>query len=135
VYFPQKKYPFYRVGVYSNIMPSMAPAGCASFYVEVSHVADTGRNEAGEIEAVTRGLYESRMLSVDDRIEFVEALPIECAYVIFDAHRKDAVTVIDSWLRSRGIYSIGRYGAWEYSFMEKNIIDGIETARMLNVCR
>ncbi len=135
VYFPEKKFPFYRVGVYSNIMPAMAPKGYASLYVEISHRPDDRVNEKTEIAAITRALYESRMLSVDDHIEFACASPIKCAYVIFDKSRTAAVSTIQSWLTANNIYSIGRYGAWEYSFMEKNIIDGMETAHTLNLCR
>ncbi len=36
IYVPEKKYPFYRVGIYTNAVPSMAPAGHGSLYVELS---------------------------------------------------------------------------------------------------
>lgn len=133
VYFPEKQYPFYRVGVYSNIMPSMAPKGCASLYVEISYPSDARVNTRQDIAAVTRGLYESALLAAGDDIQFVQILQIPCAYVIFDKHRSESVATIQSWLASRDIHAIGRYGAWEYSFMEKNIVDGMETARLLNV--
>ncbi|MCX5782800.1 MAG: FAD-dependent oxidoreductase, partial [Elusimicrobia bacterium] len=37
IYIPEKKYPFYRVGFYKNIMPSSCPKNASSMYIEVSH--------------------------------------------------------------------------------------------------
>ncbi len=31
-------------------------------------------------------------------------------------------------LESRGVYPIGRYGAWTYSYMERALLDGLELA-------
>jgi hypothetical protein len=38
------------------------------------------------------------------------------AYVYFDRHRARAVPAILAELERRGIYSIGRYGAWGYLY-------------------
>ena len=32
-------------------------------------------------------------------------------------------------LAEHGVYSIGRYGGWDYTSMEDSIVDGIATAR------
>ena len=37
IYFPEREYPFYRIGFPMNFSPSLGPAGCSSLYVEVSH--------------------------------------------------------------------------------------------------
>jgi len=36
VYVPEKRYPFYRVGFYSNVAPGIVPAGHFSVYVELA---------------------------------------------------------------------------------------------------
>jgi protoporphyrinogen oxidase len=54
------------------------------------------------------------------------------AYVIFDKEREKALKTINEWLNKNNIYSIGRYGAWEYSFIEKNIADAAKLAKTLN---
>jgi protoporphyrinogen oxidase len=36
IYFPEKKYPFYRVGCYSNISNALAPENTSSLYIEIS---------------------------------------------------------------------------------------------------
>ena len=37
VYFPEEKYPFYRIGFPSNFSGSVAPKGCSTMYIEVSY--------------------------------------------------------------------------------------------------
>jgi len=34
-------------------------------------------------------------------------------------------------LRACGVHAIGRYGAWTYSYMERAMLDGMETAEAL----
>ncbi|HSD10933.1 MAG TPA: FAD-dependent oxidoreductase, partial [Candidatus Binatia bacterium] len=38
VYFPEEEFPFYRVGIYSNLSPASVPRGASAFYVEISHL-------------------------------------------------------------------------------------------------
>ena len=49
---------------------------------------------------------------------------IEYAYVIYDAHRRTHIDGVLDGLSELGIHSIGRYGAWEYSFMERSLLAG-----------
>jgi len=58
-------------------------------------------------------------------------LKIPCAYVIYDAQRSLVLPAILSALAKNGISSIGRYGAWKYSFMEESVKEGLETAKKL----
>lgn len=132
VYFPEKKYPFYRIGVYSNIAAGMVPPGYASLYVEVSRRPGTAVDTQAELHRVIAGLFETGCLTVRDTVSFVTVMPIPCAYVIYDARRAEAAGEIHAWLRDNGIFSIGRYGAWEYSFMEKNISDAAVIAARIN---
>jgi protoporphyrinogen oxidase len=52
--------------------------------------------------------------------------------VYFDRHRARALPAILSELERRGIYSIGRYGAWEHTSMEDAISQGKRLAERLN---
>ena len=40
IYVPKKEYPFYRVGVYSNVTKSLVPKNCYSLYIEMSDIKD-----------------------------------------------------------------------------------------------
>jgi protoporphyrinogen oxidase len=57
---------------------------------------------------------------------------IDCAYVIFDEHRRKALPAIQGWLQRHGIHSIGRYGAWDYGSMGDAVLDGHACAEQLN---
>ncbi|OGS18727.1 MAG: hypothetical protein A2219_00655 [Elusimicrobia bacterium RIFOXYA2_FULL_50_26] len=128
VYFPEKEYPFYRAGVYSNILPSLAPRGCASFYIETSRRPGKRASLEELYERARKGLLKCGFLGAADRIETIQFADIPCAYVIYDKHRAAAVETIQKFLAAHNIHSIGRYGAWKYSFMEESITNAATLA-------
>jgi len=128
VYFPEKQYPFYRAGIYSNILRQLAPPGCASFYVEISRRPGKHASPGELYDNARKGLTRCGFLGAGDRIETAQLADIPCAYVIYDKHRAAAVETIQNFLAAHNIYSIGRYGAWKYSFMEESITDAAALA-------
>jgi protoporphyrinogen oxidase len=131
VYFPEPRYPFYRVGIYSNFAAGNAPAGTSSYYVEVSRPAGA-RFDLGALERrVLAGLRDCGVLRRGDRLLVKEWLPIPYAYVLYDFHRGPALAAVFKELGRRGVESIGRYGAWKYSFMEEALLDGESCAERL----
>jgi hypothetical protein len=56
---------------------------------------------------------------------------IDCGYVIYDGQRKVALNKISKFLLSNSIWSIGRYGNWEYSNMEDAVLHGKNTSEKL----
>ena len=137
IYFPGPEFPFYRVGFMSNFSPSLAPDGCSSMYVEVSHrpdeAPDDGVDEGALIGGVMGGLAGCRLLGPADQVEASDVRDIKYAYVVFDRHREAALPAIMGYLDSIGIHSIGRYGAWEYSSMEDAILEGRAAAAALRM--
>lgn len=123
VYVPEARLPFFRVGVYSNASPAMAPAGAASLYVELD-------DRAGPIDEaeVARGLVEVGALARAEDLAFTQVHEIEHAYVVFDDDHGPATALLHRWLASVGIRSCGRYGAWVYNSMEDSMIQGREAA-------
>lgn len=124
IYIPEKKYPFYRVGVYSNVSKKLAPKNCYSLYIEM---ADTKN-----CDNIIPILKEIGVMNVDDEVLSINVIDMKYAYVIFNKARKKALETIFKFLKANNIYCIGRYGSWEYSFIEKNIIDGKNLAQQLN---
>jgi protoporphyrinogen oxidase len=131
IYFPEKKYPFYRVGFPMNFTPHVVPKGCSSMYVEVPFDVNKPYNKKKILSDVRAGLIESGILKRSDKIVVAQFLPIRYAYVIYNAERPGALNTIFSFLKKHGIQSIGRYGAWKYSFMEEAILDGKKAAEAL----
>lgn len=132
IYFPENKYVFYRAGIYTNVQPSLAPSGYYSLYVEVSRRPKTPPDHSRTLGAIIDGLKDAGVVGRADAVELVNVLPIPCAYVIYDRYRTKAVARIHEFLVQHGIHSVGRYGAWEYSFMEKSILDAHQLAKELD---
>jgi protoporphyrinogen oxidase len=127
IYVPEPRFPFYRVGCYSNFSSAMAPPNKASLYVELS---DRERPDlAALLPRIAADLREMGLIASDHAIRFARLRTIEHAYVIFDDHYFPALEVIHPWLRTMGILSFGRYGGWNYSSMEDALLFGRDAAR------
>ncbi len=131
IYFPDPEAPFYRVGFCTNISSAVAPAGTSSLYVEFGLGRDeplpADRLEAEALEALRR----EGFLCPSDRVLVRDWIRIDPGYVIFDRARQDVMAEVVPALKRHGVHLIGRYGAWTYSYMERAILDGLETATRL----
>ena len=131
LYFPEPEYPFYRIGFPMNFSPALGRAGCSSMYIEVSH-RPADRKSLEELVAAARsGLERAGILRPADEIVVADVKDLHYAYVYFDRHRARALPAILAELDRRGIYSIGRYGAWEHTSMEDAIGQGKRLAERL----
>ena len=124
-YVPEKRYPFYRVGIYSNAVAAMAPPSGGSFYVEM---ADRGPISEATVRASAQGLADMGAIVAPSDVLFADAREIDYAYVVFDDHYYAATSAIFAFLESHAIYSRGRYGSWTYNAMEDCLIAGREVA-------
>jgi len=128
VYLPESKFSSYRIGIYSNVNAKSAPKNSYSFYVEYSSADGKYKNSENAIT----DLRKAGFIRKTDEITAVNIVDMPYAYVIFDKNIEKALKTIKDFLAKHNIYSIGRYGAWEYSFIEKNIKDAIDIAGKLN---
>jgi protoporphyrinogen oxidase len=129
IYVPEKRYPFYRVNVFSTAMSTMAPPGCASICVEM---ADRGPISEATVRETAAALVGAGALVDAADVVFAEPKRIEYAYVVFDQHYYDATRAIFGFLEANGIYSRGRYGAWTYNAMEDCVLAGREVAALID---
>jgi protoporphyrinogen oxidase len=125
IYVPEKRYPFYRVNVFSTAMASMAPPGCASICVEM---ADRGPISEAAVRETIATLVAAGALRDAADVLFAEPMQIEYAYVVFDQHYYAATRAIFDFLEANAIYPRGRYGAWTYNAMEDCVLAGREVA-------
>lgn len=125
-YFPEARFPFYRVGSPSEVNPALAPPGCRSFAVEFSHRGPV--DPAPLVESALRGLEECGLLD-RARVRVVRARTIPVAYVLFDHDHAAARSTVLEHLARHGVQVAGRYGKWEYSSMEDALLSGREAAR------
>lgn len=128
VYFPEKHFVFYRVGIASAFSPNMAPQGTYSLYVELTLPESQEFPEPEKFRSsILQGLLECQLLSSENDIVIEYPLIIHPAYVIFDRSRKEAVAKIRTFLSGQGIYTVGRFAEWEYYSMD----DTMDSARRL----
>ena len=126
VYVPEEKYPFYRVGCYSNFSAAMAPPGKANLYVELADRSEP--NLESLLPRVAEGLMEMRLIDSPAQIRFARVRRIDHAYVIFDHAYFSSLEVILPYLEKNRIVTTGRYGGWNYSSMEDALRFGRDAA-------
>ena len=126
IYFPEKQFPFYRVGFPMNFSSHSVPKGCSSMYVEVSYKPDQpiDYHDLSFMQSIYKYLQEARILQPTDKIRTINFIPIRYAYVLYTLDFRANLKIIFDFLNQNNIFCIGRYGAWKYSFMEEAILDG-----------
>lgn len=127
VYVPEEKYPFYRIGCYSNFSSALAPPGKACFYVELAE--RTRPDLDALLPRVAAAMVEMGFVDRPEDIEFARLRKIDWAYVVFDHHYFPALDVLRPFYQQNAIVNAGRYGGWNYSSMEDALIFGREAAK------
>lgn len=123
IYFPESRYPFYRIGFPHNFSTSMVPSECSSLYGEYAYLkksdSDVARLQGEAISAA------KKLLNIcDEEVVAQKTLHISHAYVIYDAWREKNLPIILKTLSQMNIYSVGRYGEWKYASMQEAVLDG-----------
>lgn len=127
IYYPEKKYIFYRVGFYDNIFGEDR----LSVYVEIGYKQE---DEVDIDSAFARTINDLREAGIISEHEIVSkcSIMMDPAYVhISKGMEKDRVEKMEL-LKANDIYSIGRYGKWTYCSIEDNIKEAIELAGKLS---
>lgn len=120
LYVPETVHLFYRIGFPSELSVHMAPAGCSSLALEIACNPEERAQFSNE-KAIEQAL---ALLHIPySAYQAHVTLPLECAYVRYDAWRRTSLARILQKLASLDIYSIGRYGAWKYASMHDSCID------------
>jgi UDP-galactopyranose mutase len=132
IYFPEPEFVFYRAGSYSAVHADAAPAGCRSYYVEMSGGADAWLAQPEKLrQRVLADLKKARVLSERDEILFMELCEIPYAYVIFDQNYEPCRQLILDYLAEHGAQSCGRWGGWNYGGMEDALLEGKAAAQSI----
>lgn len=130
VYFPERTFPFYRLGFPHNISPGTVPTGHSSIYGEFAHV---GKSKPWQQRTLETALAATKtLLQINEHdITMQKIITIDHAYVIFDTWRDRYLPQLLGALNEEKIYSIGRYGGWKYASMQEAILDGKQMAQQL----
>jgi len=130
IYYPEKQFPFYRLGFPSTFATSMAPHGCSSLYGEFAYI---NKSRAFVKRMTHNALDQTKKLLglTDNDIVTTKIIPISRAYVIYNFWREKNLAALHKRLNEQAIYSIGRYGEWKYSSMQEAILDGKKEAERI----
>ncbi len=129
IYYPEDDYPFFRISFLKNFAPYLTPEGKSSITAEIAYSAQKPINRATIEDEVIDGLIRAGILNSEEEIEFVDLQDLKYGYVIFDDERPGALKTIKAFLDSIGIITAGRYGSWEYQWMDDAVLDGMRAAR------
>lgn len=130
-YFPENKYPFYRVGAAHNFSNTLAPPDCGSYYVEFAGRPEKPFDFKKAANLTLKAFRELDFMSQKDEVAVSHWNVIDPGYVIFTKERREFLPQIFKYLESRQILTAGRYGAWKYSFMEECLMDGKSAAEKI----
>ena len=117
LYFPEKKYSFYRVGFYDNILGQDK----MSLYVELGFHKDDKINPNEWIGRVLKDLKEAGIVSDSQTLMDYQSIKMNPAYVHINKKSLEDVANKKAMLQTYDVYSIGRYGSWTYCSIEDNI--------------
>jgi protoporphyrinogen oxidase len=123
IYYPEKQYPFYRIGFSHNFSSAMVPDGCSSLYGEFSYLNESPATVARMLK---QSLKETKRVLKINEVDIVtqKNIHIDHAYVIYDFWREKQLPKLHNELQKNQIYSVGRFGEWKYSSMQEALLDG-----------
>ena len=125
LYLPEKDMPFYRAGYY--------PGGkTATVYLEKTVAATERIDSRGIYRDMVYTLHKTGMIERQEEIIFHDLKKIPVSHIVFDKHWPHLVPPALVYLRRQRIFSIGRYGSWNYSSMADDIQMAWETAALVN---
>lgn len=137
LYVPEQKYCFYRVGLLSNYSPAIAPKGSVLVCAEIGCSGDSAARTSPALlrDRALAELAEIGIVQPDWMLEMEHSGAIDCAYVIFDEHRRQYLPAILDYLKRVNVLSIGRYGAWDYGSMGDAVLEAYDTAQIVRSMR
>lgn len=128
IYFPEKQYPFYRVGFWHNFAQTLVRPKHGALYGELAYLPGQKDLEKRLAESIQKTCH---VLGISKNLVTQKILHLPHAYVIYDHWREYNLPTLHQALHDHSIYSIGRYGAWNYSSMQDAILDGKKVAATL----
>ena len=125
VYLPEKQFPFYRMGFY----PVHPYPAC---YLERTVRSGISIDKQVLRRDISFTLKKLKVIEDIDEIVYFNPRFIPVSYIIFTKNWSSVVPPLLEKLKRYGIYSIGRYGSWNYTSMSDDVKSALQCARMLS---
>ncbi len=124
IYFPEQDFAFFRISFPRNFSSGTVPKGQDSVQAEISYSKDRPIKDKDIVSKVISDLIKAKILKSSDKIKLISKQDIKYAYVIYDHCRLANLKIISCFLKKHDIYNAGRYGQWEYLWMDEAILSG-----------
>lgn len=131
IYIPSKECNYYRAGFYNNILGDEK----LSMYIEIGYNKNykiTKEEIDKQLELTLGNLKKSGIISDDMRLVDYETIIMDPAYVHIETETIRKIDSLKDEFKKKGVYTIGRYGAWIYNSMEDSMLKAKELAQSLN---
>ncbi|MFC1514957.1 protoporphyrinogen/coproporphyrinogen oxidase [Candidatus Omnitrophota bacterium] len=129
IYFPERRFKFFRVGFYSNFSSQAAPSGKSALYIEVSYSKDNPIDKKRLLSRIVNDLRMANVLAGPGAIKTTLVNDIKYAYPLYDHSWSRARSKILDSLMSDNVFSVGRHGSWRYVSMEDVILGSKKAAQ------
>lgn len=133
VYFPEEQFSAFRVSFPKNFSKFTVPKKWSSVQAEISYSKSKPIRHRDIIEKTIRDLIKAKIIKSKDKVKLVSTKDIKYAYVIYDHNRINNLKIINKFLKRNSIYNAGRYGQWEYLWMDEAILSGKKIAREIEI--
>lgn len=130
LYIPSKECNYYRAGFYNNILGDDK----LSMYIEIGYNKDfkiTDDEVEKQLKLTLKNLRESGIISDDMNLVDHETIIMDPAYVHIETKTTEKIDKLKDEFSKKGIYTIGRYGAWIYNSMEDSMVKAKELAEKI----
>ena len=124
IYFPEKKFIFSKLYFLRNFSENSVPKGQSVVSALVTYTKEKPLNRKDIEKKTLEGIKACGIIRKDEKADFIAMQEIKYAFAIPTIDLSQNRVLIQRFLRSKNIYSIGRYGNWEYSGMEHAVRAG-----------
>tara|TARA_B100000315_G_C14515035_1_gene558765 strand:- start:64 stop:1371 length:1308 start_codon:yes stop_codon:yes gene_type:complete len=124
IYYPEEDYCFFRISFLKNFSSGLVPKKMSSITAEVSYSHNINLSKNDIATKTIKDLIKAKIIHSANDVNFTDVRDIKYAYVIYDQKRKKNVNTIKKYLSKLNIFLAGRYGSWEYQWMDDAILDG-----------
>jgi UDP-galactopyranose mutase len=123
--------PFYRVHFPSNLSRFCAPRGTGAICSEIAYSRFRPIKREEMYALTLKYLKRAGILRPSDKILFHNVIDQKYAYVIFDKYRTACVRKLRDYLHKYDIETCGRFGEWDYLWMDQSILSGKRAAETI----
>jgi protoporphyrinogen oxidase len=132
IYYPEDSV-FHRVFLQGNASPFCNAPGGFALTCEITYSPQKPLPCEGDAltDRCIADCERVGLLRADDVIPTRNQVDMPYAYVVYDHHRRQSVTVIREWLKTLDIELAGRYSEWEYYNSDHAFVAGQRAAELV----